>query len=188
MSLTHYSGLAAAVSMSLILAACASQTPNPARFQPAFPGTDSRPVLSAQEAGRFTPQHYFALGGEYTRPVADGWMPTPIDTSHVTANYVVGPQTGVAGVTHTSIQQAVNAALHQHPGKERVYIKLLPGTYTGRCTAVDPVRCRKATGAGRGFASARLNDVTGRVSQPRQSTRPISTDGPGLVYVRHLCR
>ncbi|RNM10233.1 pectinesterase PemB [Dickeya undicola] len=131
MSLTHYSGLAAAVSMSLILAACASQTPNPARFQPAFPGTDSRPVLSAQEAGRFTPQHYFALGGEYTRPVADGWMPTPIDTSHVTANYVVGPQTGVAGVTHTSIQQAVNAALHQHPGKERVYIKLLPGTYTG---------------------------------------------------------
>ncbi|WPD76423.1 putative acyl-CoA thioester hydrolase [Dickeya fangzhongdai] len=131
MSLTHYSGLAAAVSMSLILAACASQTPNPARFQPVFPGTASRPVLSAQEAGRFTPQHYFAHGGEYARPVADGWTPAPIDTSRVTAAYVVGPRAGVAGVTHTSIQQAVNAALRQHPGKERVYIKLLPGTYTG---------------------------------------------------------
>ncbi len=29
----------------------------------------SRPVLAAQEAGRFTPQHYFAHGGEYTNPV-----------------------------------------------------------------------------------------------------------------------
>lgn len=91
MSLTHYSGLAAAVSMSLILTACGGQTPNSARFQPVFPGTVSRPVLSAQEAGRFTPQHYFAHGGEYAKPVADGWTPTPIDTSRVTAAYVVAP-------------------------------------------------------------------------------------------------
>ncbi|MEI7065486.1 pectinesterase PemB [Dickeya chrysanthemi] len=132
MSLTHFSGLTAAVSMSILLTACGSQMPNhSARFQPVFPGTAGRPVLSAQEAERFTPQHYFAHGGEYARPITDGWTPTPIETAHVTAAYVVGPRVSVAGVTHTSIQQAVNAALRQHPGQTRVYIKLLPGTYTG---------------------------------------------------------
>nr|WP_272878165.1 pectinesterase PemB [Dickeya chrysanthemi] len=130
--MTHFSGLTAAVSMSILLTACGSQMPNhSARFQPVFPGTAGRPVLSAQEAERFTPQHYFAHGGEYARPITDGWTPTPIETAHVTAAYVVGPRVSVAGVTHTSIQQAVNAALRQHPGQTRVYIKLLPGTYTG---------------------------------------------------------
>ncbi|MEH2922166.1 pectinesterase PemB [Samsonia erythrinae] len=93
-----------------------------------YPGTASRPILSEQEAARFTPQHYFTL------PERDGhsdvWMPEPICVDPATP-LIVGPDVGINRATHTTVQQAVNAALQHHHDRTRVFIKLLPGTYIG---------------------------------------------------------
>lgn len=126
-----FSGIAAAVSMSLLLTACQSASVPPDRFQPTFPGTAQRPVLSSDEAARFTQQHYFAYRGLYASPIADTWAPTTITVSDVKTPFVVGPEMGVAGATYNDVQQAVNAALRQPNQGQRIYIKLLPGTYTG---------------------------------------------------------
>ncbi|MCU5772739.1 putative acyl-CoA thioester hydrolase [Erwiniaceae bacterium BAC15a-03b] len=131
MKYLRFAGTATAVSVSLILTACQSTANPQERFLPTWPGTAQRPVLSAHEASRFTPQHYFAYRGQYEHPVADGWRPGPIDTRAVNTAFVVGPQLGVDGATYTHVQQAVNAALSQQKSHQRIYIKLLPGTYTG---------------------------------------------------------
>ncbi|WP_437613387.1 pectinesterase PemB [Erwinia sp. V71] len=131
MNYLRFSLLATAVSASLFLTACQSTSSPQVRFLPDFPGTSQRPVLSREEASRFTPQHYFAYRGLYTQPIADGWAPTPIATSGINTDFIVGPQKGGDGANYTQIQQAVNAALRQQNRQQRVYIKLLPGVYHG---------------------------------------------------------
>ncbi|MDY4316126.1 pectinesterase PemB [Pectobacterium actinidiae] len=95
-----------------------------------YPGTVHRPILSEQEANRFTLPHYFTLRGHDDQTEADVWQPTPIEIDPVTP-WVVGPQVGVDGATYAHIQQAVNAALRAQQDRARIEIKLLPGTYTG---------------------------------------------------------
>ncbi|KFX18424.1 pectinesterase PemB [Pectobacterium betavasculorum] len=95
-----------------------------------YPGTVSRPILSAQEAERFTPPHYFTRRGHVDHPDADVWQPVPIEADPATP-WVVGPKVGVDGATHTHIQQAVNAALRAQRDRTRIDIKVLPGSYIG---------------------------------------------------------
>jgi len=56
------------------------------------------------------------------------WSPSAIRLP-AQPNFVVGPA-GAAGVTHTSIQAAVDAAINKHTS-ERQYIAVLPGEYEG---------------------------------------------------------
>lgn len=93
-------------------------------------GTVHRPILSEQEASRFTLLHYFTLHGHDDRTDTDVWLPTPIAVELATP-WVVGPRIGVDGATHTHVQQAINAALRALQGQSHITIKLLPGTYTG---------------------------------------------------------
>ncbi|QRN34162.1 pectinesterase PemB [Pectobacterium brasiliense] len=95
-----------------------------------YPGTVHRPILSAQEAERFTLPHYFTLCGHNDQTEADIWQPAPITIVPATS-WVVGPHVGVDGATHAHVQQAVNAALRAQQDRARIEIKLLPGTYTG---------------------------------------------------------
>ncbi|TDV54846.1 putative acyl-CoA thioester hydrolase [Actinophytocola oryzae] len=86
------------------------------------PGTTVRPVLSAAEVMPFTAANYLRWSGTYAAPTADPWRPGPIRTPRH-ADFVVGR-------THTTVQQAVNAAFAAG-GTARRYIRILPGTYTG---------------------------------------------------------
>ncbi|BES86864.1 putative acyl-CoA thioester hydrolase [Pectobacterium araliae] len=95
-----------------------------------YPGTVYRPILSAQEVERFTLPHYFTRRGDDEHSNADAWQPTPIEVNPATP-WVVGPQVGVDGATHDTVQQAINAALRVPQDQERIAIKLLPGIYTG---------------------------------------------------------
>ncbi|MEQ9919151.1 pectinesterase PemB [Pectobacterium aroidearum] len=95
-----------------------------------YPGTASRPILSEQEASRFTLAHYFTPRGHDGHTDADVWQPALIEVDPATP-WVVGPQVGLDGVTHTHVQQAINAALRAQQGRSHITIKLLPGTYTG---------------------------------------------------------
>jgi pectinesterase len=115
----------AAMSLLLLMTAC-----HHVSHHTESRGTLDRPVLTADEASRFTPAHYLAQTGSYAHPVSDPWTPDAIPDSVNTA-YVVGPQLGVNGATYTSVQQAVNTVARLPASTERVYIKLLPGTYAG---------------------------------------------------------
>ncbi|MEQ9921517.1 pectinesterase PemB [Pectobacterium brasiliense] len=112
-----------------------------------YPGTVYRPILSAQEAERFTLPHYFTLRGHNDQTEADVWQPAPITIDPATP-WVVGPHVGVDGATHAHVQQAVNAALRAQQGRARIEIKLLPGTYTG--TVYIPVDAPPLTLCGAG--------------------------------------
>lgn len=116
------SRLAMALAFGMTLSACSS---TPADRQPSTqtaPGTASRPILSAAEAKNFVQANYFTT--------LDGaaWSPYAIRTP-AKPDYVVGPA-GTEGVTHTTIQAAVDAAITRH-SSERTYIAVLPGEYEG---------------------------------------------------------
>jgi len=89
----------------------------------AITGTASRPLLTSTEAGNFTVLKYLAQAGSVTSPSVDNWNPTAGvgNVSGFTATYTVA----ASGGTHTSVQAAINAAT----GSNRVYIKVMPGTY-----------------------------------------------------------
>lgn len=118
------SRLAMALAFGVTLTACSS---TPADQQPstqAAPGTASRPILSAAEAKNFVQASYFSTLDANAAP----WSPYDIRVP-AKPDYVVGPA-GTEGVTHTSIQAAVDAAITRHSG-QRTYIAIMPGEYAG---------------------------------------------------------
>lgn len=100
----------------------------PAVAADSAPGTSARPILSEAEAVPFVEANYFGWSGPYAAPVADAWQPAAIVTRR--PDFVVGRTVGALGVTHTSVQAAVNAAFRAG-GTARRYVGVLPGTYTG---------------------------------------------------------
>lgn len=88
----------------------------------AAPGTPARPVLSAAEAARFTPEAYLERSGPYTAPVVDPWRPGHVRTVGVRPDVVVRPG--------ESVQDAVDT-VYRLGGERRRYVLLLPGTYRG---------------------------------------------------------
>lgn len=116
--------LAAALAFTLALTACSSMPSDEQPSTQVAPGSPARPILSAGEAKNFVAERYFAS----VDPNAAPWSPSPI-TAPAHPDYVVGPA-GSAGVTHTTIQGAVDAAIAKH-GSNRIYIAILPGDYEG---------------------------------------------------------
>jgi pectinesterase len=89
----------------------------------AITGTSSRPLLTSSEAANFTVLKYLAQAGSVTSPTVDNWNPTAGigSVTSFTPTYTVA----ASGGTHTTVQAAINAAT----GSNRVYIKVMPGTY-----------------------------------------------------------
>jgi pectinesterase len=94
-----------------------------ASTEAAITGTASRPLLTSTEAANFTILKYLAQAGSVTSPSVDNWNPTAGigSVTGFTPTYTVA----ASGGTHTSVQAAINAAT----GSNRVYIKVMPGTY-----------------------------------------------------------
>ena len=124
MNISRISRLALALAFGVTLSACSSTPPDQQPSEQVVPGTSSRPVLSADEAKNFTQARYFTA----MDPNAAAWAPSSI-TLPKQPNFVVGPA-GAEGVTHTSIQAAVDAAITKHSAS-RQYIAILPGEYEG---------------------------------------------------------
>lgn len=118
------SRLALALAFGVTLTACSSTPADQRPSDQTAPGTSSRPVLSADEAQNFTAARYFSS----LDPNAAAWSPSSIAVP-AKADFVVGPA-GTQGVTHTSIQDAVDAAIARH-SSSRLYIAVLPGEYKG---------------------------------------------------------
>lgn len=121
MSSSRFSALAV-LCMPLVLQGCVSHSLSGSNS----PGTPTRPLLSATEAQQFTQQQYFAQGGLIAQPQRDNWQPEQVNVLNVSTPWVVGEN-----AQYRTVQQAVNAALLQAKGQERIWIKVLPGTYKG---------------------------------------------------------
>jgi len=115
---------AAALAFAVALSACSSTPPQDKPSTQVAPGTQSRPILAADEAQNFVAARYFTS----MNPNEAAWTPSSIRTPQQ-PDFVVGPA-GTAGVTHTSIQAAVDAAIIKH-SSSRLYIAIMPGEYEG---------------------------------------------------------
>lgn len=124
MNISRISRLALALAFGVTLSACSSTPPDQLPSEQAAPGTASRPILSAEEAKNFQQARYFTA----MDPNATPWSPYAIRLP-AQPNFVVGPA-GTQGVTHTTIQAAVDAAIAKH-SSSRQYIAILPGEYEG---------------------------------------------------------
>ncbi|MEL2239579.1 putative acyl-CoA thioester hydrolase [Leclercia adecarboxylata] len=124
MNISRISRLALALAFGVTLSACSSTPPDQLPSEQAAPGTASRPILSADEAKNFQQARYFTD----MDPNAAPWSPYAIRLP-AQPNFVVGPA-GTQGVTHTTIQAAVDAAIAKH-SSSRQYIAILPGEYEG---------------------------------------------------------
>jgi len=124
MNTLSVSRLALALAFGVTLTACSSTPADQRPSEQAAPGTSSRPVLSADEAQNYVAAHYFTG----LAPNTAVWSPSAINTPDK-PDFVVGAA-GQNGVTHTTIQAAVDAAIARHSSK-RQYIAILPGDYQG---------------------------------------------------------
>lgn len=124
MNISRISRLALALAFGVTLSACSSTPPDQLPSEQAAPGTASRPILSAEEAKNFQQARYFTA----MDPNATPWSPYAIRLP-AQPNFVVGPA-GTQGVTHNTIQAAVDAAIAKH-SSSRQYIAILPGEYEG---------------------------------------------------------
>jgi len=124
LNISRISRLALALAFGVTLSACSSTPPDELPSEQAAPGTASRPILSADEAKNFQQARYFTA----MDPNAAPWSPYAIRLP-AQPNFVVGPA-GTQGVTHTTIQAAVDAAIAKH-SSSRQYIAILPGEYEG---------------------------------------------------------
>lgn len=118
------SRLTLALAFGVTLTACSSTPPDQLPSQQTAPGTASRPILTEGEAKNFVAANYFA---DLT-PNAAAWKPYAIRLP-AQANFVVGPA-GTPGVTHNTIQAAVDAAINKH-SSDRQFIAVMPGDYEG---------------------------------------------------------
>ena len=118
------SRLALALAFGVTLTACSSTPPDQIPSDQTAPGTSSRPILSANEANNFVAKNYFSS----LTPNSAPWTPSSI-TLPKQPDFVVGPA-GTEGVTHTTIQAAVDAAINTRTSN-RQYIAIMPGEYQG---------------------------------------------------------
>lgn len=124
MNISRISRLALALAFGVTLSACSSTPPDQLPSEQVAPGTASRPILTADEAKNFQQARYFSA----MDPNATPWSPYSIRLP-AEPNFVVGPA-GTQGVTHTTVQAAVDAAIAKH-SSSRQYIAILPGEYQG---------------------------------------------------------
>ncbi|MBV4412316.1 putative acyl-CoA thioester hydrolase [Enterobacteriaceae bacterium YMB-R22] len=123
MNTLSVSRLAITLLCSAALTACSTSSPHSASDQLA-PGTDARPVLYPREVENYSIQHWFSSLNPNEQP----WRPAAIVLPQQ-PDFVVGP-VNAQGVTHHTIQAAVDAAIIKH-ASQRQYIAILPGDYPG---------------------------------------------------------
>ncbi|MCT4710826.1 putative acyl-CoA thioester hydrolase [Enterobacteriaceae bacterium H11S18] len=152
---------AAALAFAVALSACSSTPPEDRPSTQEAPGTQSRPILSADEAQNFVPARYFSSMNKDEAP----WAPSSIRVPQQ-PDYVVGAAGG-EGVTHTSIQAAVDAAIAKH-SSARQYIAIQPGEYPG--TVYIPASSGSVTLYGTTDNAA---DV--KITQPLDSELDVTT-------------
>lgn len=119
-----FSRQAAALAFTVALTACSSTLPEDKPSTQVAPGTQSRPILTSAEAQNFVAARYFAAMNPNEAP----WIPEAIRLPQQ-PDFIVGPPDST-GVTHHSIQAAVDAAISKH-SSQRQYIAILPGEYEG---------------------------------------------------------
>ncbi|HGO6775992.1 TPA: putative acyl-CoA thioester hydrolase [Klebsiella aerogenes] len=118
------SRLALALAFGVTLSACSSTPADQKPSTQTAPGNTARPILSADEAKNFTQAAYF----QSLTPNAAAWTPSAISLP-AQPDFIVGPA-GAQGVTHTTIQAAVDAAIARHSAR-RLFIAVMPGEYAG---------------------------------------------------------
>lgn len=124
MNRSSFSRRAAVLAFTAVLTACSSTLPTDKPSTQFAPGTESRPILTAAEAQNFVAARYFASMNPNEAP----WTPEAIRLPQQ-PDFAVGPADST-GVTHHSIQAAVDAAISKH-SSQRQYIAILPGEYEG---------------------------------------------------------
>jgi pectinesterase len=164
------SRLALALAFGVTLTACSSTPPSERPSEQTAPGTSSRPILSEAEAKNFTADRYFT-------PLAANsaaWKPYAIRVPEK-ADFVVGPA-GTAGVTHTTIQAAVDAAINKH-ASDRQYIAVMPGEYEG--TVYVPAASGSVTiyGTGEKAADVKIGQAIDSEMDPTSWRRLVNPSG-----------
>lgn len=152
---------AAALAFAVALSACSSTPPEDQPSTQVAPGTQSRPILSADEAQNFVAARYFSSMNKDEAP----WSPSAIRIPQQ-PDFVVGAAGG-QGVTHTSVQAAVDAAIAKH-SSARQYIAIQPGEYAG--TVYIPAASGSVTLYG---TTGNAADV--KIAQPLDSEIDVAT-------------
>lgn len=170
MNILSVSRAALALAFGVTLTACSSTPPDQLPSDQTAPGTSARPVLTAGEADNFVAARYFSD----TNPSAAAWKPLAIRLP-AKADFVVGPAGG-EGVTHTSVQAAVDAAIALR-SSTRVYIQILPGEYEG--TVYIPAAPGSVTlyGAGAQAADTKLSLAVDSEMDPTSWRRLVNPAG-----------
>lgn len=170
MNTSSVSRLALALAFGVTLTACSSTPPAERPSEQAAPGTSARPILSAGEAKNFTADRYFISLASNSAP----WKPYAIRLPEK-ANFVVGPA-GTPGVTHTTIQAAVDAAINKH-ASERQYIAVMPGEYEG--TVYVPAASGSVTiyGTGEKAADVKIGQAIDSEIDPASWRRLVNPSG-----------
>lgn len=123
------SSLAASLSSSSVAAQASSSVSSSIASPQIAPGSSTNPILSATEAAIFSKANYLAYSGTVGSAVTtDAWTPAAsVDTSGCATGTCLTVGTGQS---YTTLQAAIQAASSLR-NLDRVYIKVLPGTYAG---------------------------------------------------------
>ncbi|MBW9462305.1 putative acyl-CoA thioester hydrolase [Kluyvera sp. EC_51] len=141
MTRLRYPGMATLLCMPLVLQGCVASSST---------GTASRPQLTAQEASGYTAENYFARGGMLNH-LQGAWQPKPIVPDNDTPWRVAK-----SGAPFSDIQQAINAAIAQHNGQDRLYIRIDPGVYSGTVYIPDDAPPITLFGTGKQAEAVRI--------------------------------
>ncbi|WP_082221728.1 putative acyl-CoA thioester hydrolase [Kluyvera genomosp. 1] len=157
-----YLGMTTLLCMPLVLQGCAA---------PLSTGTATRPLLTAQEAAPYTAANYFAQGGLRSHPQG-AWQPGDINLSNIDTPWRVA----ASGAPFTRVQQAVDAAIAQHQGTERIYIRLEPGVYTGTVYIPDDAPPITVFGSGKQPDAVRIELALDSQFSPAQYRQTVNAD------------
>lgn len=157
-----YLGMSTLLCMPLMLQGCAA---------PLSTGTATRPLLTAQEAAPYTAENYFAQGGLRSHPQG-AWQPGEINLTDIDTPWRVAK----SGAPFTRVQQAVDAAITQQQGAERIYIRLEPGVYTGTVYIPDDAPPITIFGSGKQPDAVRIELALDSQFSPAQYRRTVNAD------------
>lgn len=157
-----YLGMSTLLCMPLVLQGCAA---------PLSTGTATRPLLTSQEAAPYTAENYFAQGGLRSQPQG-AWQPSDINLTDIATPWRVA----ASGAPFTRVQQAVDAAIAQHQGSERIYIRLEPGVYTGTVYIPDDAPPITIFGMGKQPDAVRIELALDSQFSPAQYRQTVNAD------------
>ena len=157
-----YLGMSTLLCMPLVLQGCSA---------PSSTGTATRPLLTAQEAAPYTAENYFAQGGLLSQPQG-AWQPGDINLNDINTPWRVA----ASGAPFTRVQQAVDAAIAQHQGAERIFIRLEPGVYTGTVYIPDDAPPITIFGSGKQPEAVRIELALDSQFSPAQYRQTVNAD------------